>query len=52
MYVRIAYIISSGNLQQAGYCASTGDTEQYWRSTVNCTGAVLAEPWHDHAIQY
>ena len=32
----------SGNWQQARYCASTGSTKEYWRSTVNCTGAVLS----------
>ena len=43
----------SGNLQKAWYCASTGGTKQYWRSTVNYAyGVVLAEPWHDNAIQY
>ena len=42
----------SESYQQTRYCFSTGDTKQYWRSTVNYAGVVLAKRWHGNAIQY
>ena len=49
--IDILSVVVAVTISQVAIYSRRG-TEQYWRSTANYAGAVLAEPWHDNAIQY